>query len=112
MHKDSDAQTARQDRAMQFFIESDGAEEVWSRLITVTGWLEKAGIPQDTIMLGYFNEAMRIAKNAGGVGQAWIMASQLQLHIGRAVKKLREAEAALRLDELPPISTQPPETDA
>lgn len=94
------------------YVQSDAAADVQMRLTQVTRWLREAGVPDDAIMLGYFNEAMWVAQSAGDIGRAWTMASQLHLHVGRAVKSLRDAEYALFLGDLPPDPRKPQQIPA
>jgi len=71
------------------------------RLIFVTNWLEKSGLSHDAIMLGYFNECLRVATADRGIMGAYIMTTRLDAHIGQLLQKLYAASHSLRLDELP-----------
>jgi hypothetical protein len=75
--------------------------ELWDRLIFATGWLEESGLSQDAIMLGYFNECLRVATAGRGIMGAYIMVTQLHAHIVQLLQKLYAASHSLRLDELP-----------
>ena len=75
--------------------------DLGQRLIFVTDWLEKSGLSHDAIMLGYFNECLRVATADRGIMGAYIMATRLDAHIGQLLQKLYAASHSLRLDELP-----------
>jgi len=75
--------------------------DLGQRLIFVTGWLEKSGLSHDAIMLGYFNECLRVATADRGLMRAYIMVTQLHAHIVQLLQKLYAASHSLRLDELP-----------
>ena len=75
--------------------------DLGQRLIFVTDWLEKSGLSHDAIMLGYFNECLRVATADRGIMGAYIMTTRLDAHIGQLLQKLYAASHSLRLDELP-----------
>jgi hypothetical protein len=75
--------------------------ELWDRLVFATGWLEESGLSHDAIMLGYFNECLRVATANRGIMGAYIMVTRLDEHITQLLQKLYAASHSLRLDELP-----------
>jgi hypothetical protein len=79
--------------------------DLGQRLIFVTSWLEKSGLSQDEIMLGYFNECLRVATTDRGIMGAYIMVTRLHEHIVQLLQKLYAASHSLHLDELPADST-------
>jgi hypothetical protein len=67
---------------------------VEARLRTVTSWLQEVRIPNDTIMLNCFNEAVRIATGGDGVTGSYMRICELYWHIVDALKKLHEKTQA------------------
>ena len=75
--------------------------DIGQRLIFVTTWLEKSGLGQEAIMLGYFNECMRVAMGGSDIVKPYLMADRLQSHAAQLAEKLLAAFQATRLEGLP-----------
>jgi hypothetical protein len=71
------------------------------RLSWVTDWLKESGASPEALMLGYFNECMRVATESRGVMGSYIMANQLHWHIVQVIRKLHATSQAAILPELP-----------
>ena len=71
------------------------------RLIFVSHWLQESGLSQEAIMLGYFNECMRVTTESRGIMGTYIMANQLHWHIVQLIRNLYTASHAVHFAELP-----------
>ena len=80
---------------------AEGESELWDRLICVSGCLGRSGVSPETLMLGYFNECMRITTESRGVFGAYILATKLHWHVTELIHKLDDAWRAADLKELP-----------
>lgn len=80
------------------------------RLVSITNWLQESGLSPEALMLGYFNEALRVTAKSRGVTGAYIMANQLHWHIVQLIRKLHTASQAVMLPKLPddPTVKNPP----
>jgi hypothetical protein len=75
--------------------------DLGQRLIFVSHWLEEAGLSPEAIMLGYFNECLRVAMGSGGINGSLDMANRLHWHIEELIQNLSKACHSLHLAELP-----------
>jgi hypothetical protein len=67
---------------------------VYARLRIVTRWLQEVGISNDAIMLGFYNEAVRIAMKSNGVVGGCMLAEKLLWHVVSVLKNLHEKTQA------------------
>jgi len=86
--------------SIRMFAQSD-IYDLGQRLIFVSHWLGEAGLSPEAIMLGYFNECLRVAMESGGVSESLNMANRLHWHIEKLIQNLSNACEALQLAELP-----------
>ena len=75
------------------------------RLVFVSSFLKEAGAKDEDMILGYFNECIRLATETRGVFGAYLLTCQLYWHVVQLIKKLDAASQAKRLETLPPDPT-------
>lgn len=91
---------ARDTETLRKIVQSD-CYDLGQRLVFVTDWLKEAGLSQEAIMLGYFNECMSVATENGSIMGSYIMATKLHSHVARLIEKLYAASHAVYLAESP-----------
>jgi hypothetical protein len=82
------------------------------RFFSITDWLKEAGSSPEALMLGYFNECMRLATASRGLMGSYILVNQLHWHVAQLIGKLHAASGAVNLAELPAdptVKTSDPE---
>jgi hypothetical protein len=97
--------------AQKWLLQSD-CYDLALRFFSITDWLRESGSSPEALMLGYFNECMRLATASRGVAGAYILASQLHWHVAQLIGKLQAASGAVNLAELPAdptVKTSDPE---
>ena len=87
--------------SLRKIVQSGDIYELWQRLIFVSQWLEEAGLSPEAIMLGYFNECMRVATESRGLKGSYILANQLHWHVVQLIRNLHTASEGVRLEEIP-----------
>jgi len=71
------------------------------RFFSITDWLKESGSSPEALMLGYFNECIRLATTSRGLMGSYILANQLHWHVAQLIGKLHAASGAVNLAELP-----------
>jgi hypothetical protein len=84
---------------------------VEQRLWDVTDWLKKAGVEPETIILHYFNEAIRVTMKERGTVGAYFLACQFYWHLVKIIKKLNDLCDVIKMHDLPhdPLQATPPQ---
>ena len=87
--------------SLRKIVQSGDIYDLGQRLIFVSQWLEEAGLSPEAIMLGYFNECMRVATESRGLKGSYILANQLHWHVVQLIRNLHTASEGVRLEEIP-----------